>query len=88
MRPVLPIVVTLFGSLLAAQGELELPSLFSDHMVIQRDVKVPVWGWAAPGTEITVSLGGKSSKTRTGAEGPLSTKCSETLRKRSAFTSR
>ncbi len=69
MRPVLPIVVTLFGSLLAAQGELELPSLFSDHMVIQRDVKVPVWGWAAPDTEITVSLGGNSSKTRAGADG-------------------
>ena len=35
-----------------------LPRLFQDGMVLQRDVPVPVWGWAAPGTEVQVSLGG------------------------------
>lgn len=38
-------------------GDLWLPSVFSDHMVLQRDMPVPVWGRAAPGAEISVRLG-------------------------------
>src|SRR5437867_231087 len=37
-----------------------LHPLFCDHLVLQRDAKVPVWGWAAPGTKVTVSLGGQT----------------------------
>ncbi len=33
---------------------LKLAALFSDHMVIQRGVPAPVWGWADPGDEVTV----------------------------------
>lgn len=39
-----------------AQAELELARLFSDHMVLQRDMPLPVWGWAAPGEEVTVTI--------------------------------
>jgi sialate O-acetylesterase len=39
-----------------AQAELELARLFSDHMVLQREMPLPVWGWAAPGEEITVTI--------------------------------
>ena len=38
-------------------GDLWLPSVFSDHMVLQRDMPVPVWGTAIPGAEIAVTLG-------------------------------
>lgn len=31
--------------------------LFGDHMVMQREAQVPVWGWAAPGTNVEVRLG-------------------------------
>lgn len=34
---------------------LSLAGLFSDGMVLQRNADAPVWGWAAPGTSITVS---------------------------------
>lgn len=34
---------------------LRLHALFSDHMVLQRDASVPVWGWAEPGETVTVS---------------------------------
>jgi sialate O-acetylesterase len=34
---------------------LKQPQLFSDYMVLQRGVPIPVWGEAAPGEEITVS---------------------------------
>lgn len=34
---------------------LRLHALFSDHMVLQRDASVPIWGWAEPGETVTVS---------------------------------
>ncbi len=33
---------------------VELPAVFSDHMVLQREMPVPVWGTAEPGEEVTV----------------------------------
>jgi len=34
---------------------LRTASVFSDHMVIQRDTITPLWGWAQPGSKVTVS---------------------------------
>lgn len=48
---------------------MRLSALFSDHMVLQRDLAIPVWGWAAPGEAITVELAGKSAKATAGADG-------------------
>lgn len=39
---------------------LETASHFSDHMVLQRDAKVPIWGTAAPGAKVTVSFAGQT----------------------------
>ena len=44
--------------LFAALATLELPAIFSDHMVLQRDQAIPVWGTAAPGEVVTVRLEG------------------------------
>ena len=38
-------------------GDLWLPSLFTDHMVLQRDRPIPVWGRAEPGATVRVQLG-------------------------------
>lgn len=46
-----------FGKISA--GELKLAAVFSDHMVLQRDKPVPVWGWADQGEKITVEFGGQ-----------------------------
>ncbi len=46
-----------------------LHPLFTDNMVLQRDVKTPVWGWAAPNTKITVELDGKQVACQSGADG-------------------
>jgi hypothetical protein len=32
---------------------------FSDHMVLQREVAAPVWGWSTPGDVVVVFLDGK-----------------------------
>lgn len=50
-------------------GDPSLPALFSDHMVMQRGVPVPVWGWADPGERITVVIGVESRTAVANAQG-------------------
>lgn len=40
------------------RAELALAPVFTDHMVLQRDVPLPVWGRAAPGELVTVEFAG------------------------------
>ena len=46
------------GSLLTAA--LKPSSMFGDHMVLQRDMPVPVWGTAEPGEQVKVSFADQS----------------------------
>lgn len=39
-----------------SRAEVSLPRVFSDHAVLQRSARTPVWGWAAPGEQVTVKL--------------------------------
>lgn len=52
-----------------ARGEITLPSVFSDHAVLQRDKPIPVWGKALPGERVSVSLGGNSRDATADAAG-------------------
>lgn len=47
-----------------ARAAVRLPSLFTDRMVLQRDMPVPVWGWAAPGETVTVKIAGQILTTK------------------------
>ena len=38
-------------------GLLACRRLLGDGMVVQRDVRIPVWGWASPGSSVRVVLG-------------------------------
>jgi sialate O-acetylesterase len=49
-------------------AEITLPAILGDHMVLMRG-KATVWGWAAPGSTITVSLAGRGSTALAGADG-------------------
>jgi sialate O-acetylesterase len=40
-------------------AEIRLPHALSDHAVLQRGVPIHIWGWATPGSELTVSLHGQ-----------------------------
>ncbi len=53
----------------AAAGSVTLNELFTDHMVLQRDMPLPVWGTAAPGEPITITLGSTTVQTAAGADG-------------------
>ena len=52
----------LFAVLLVASAQaprkVTLPKLISDKMVLQRDVELDIWGWADPGTWVTVRFNG------------------------------
>jgi sialate O-acetylesterase len=46
-----------------------LAGIFTDHMVLQRDVPLPVWGWAKAGGTVEVSLAGHTAKAAVNATG-------------------
>ncbi len=50
-------------------GSLRLSSIFNDHMVLQRDLPLAVWGWARPGLMVAVSLAGQSASTEANPAG-------------------
>jgi len=50
-------------------AEVRLPNVLGDHMVLQRDKPVKIWGWAAPGEPVTVTLAGREAKSTAAADG-------------------
>ncbi len=47
-----------------AETAEELPflhPLFTDHMVLQRDLPTPIWGWTRPGERVNVTIGSKTA---------------------------
>jgi sialate O-acetylesterase len=40
----------------AARADVKLPAVISSHMVLQREMPVPIWGTAAPGEKVTVKF--------------------------------
>jgi sialate O-acetylesterase len=53
------IYFTLICSIGVAHADLRLAGVFSDNMVLQRDARDSIWGWAAPGQKVTVEFAGK-----------------------------
>ena len=76
MRRFLAIIVCLLLSPLGgradeprAEAGLTLPAVFSDHMVLQRDRPVPVWGWANPDEDVSVEFAGQKKTAKADANG-------------------
>jgi sialate O-acetylesterase len=68
LRVVAFLLVTLCGALTVFAG-LQPAKIFSDHMVLQRDAAVPLWGKADAGTTVTVAFAGQSVKGKADKEG-------------------
>ena len=47
----------------AVHAEVKLHALFSNGAVLQRDQPVPVWGTAAEGEKVTVTIAGQTETT-------------------------
>lgn len=54
---------------LTALGQVRLPRLMSDGMVLQRGSQTKIWGWAAPKERITLRFKGSSYRVTANAEG-------------------
>jgi sialate O-acetylesterase len=54
---------------LALNAQVKLPSLIGDGMILQRDTKLNIWGWAGKGEKVTVKFKNKSYKSVTNAAG-------------------
>ena len=52
-----------------ALADVTLPALISDHMVLEKTAKVPIWGKAEPGESVTVTLDKQSVTGVADAEG-------------------
>jgi hypothetical protein len=59
----------LWGACASVQADVRLPALFSDHMVLQQDMTLPIWGWADPGEKVTVSIAGQTKSSTAGSDG-------------------
>jgi sialate O-acetylesterase len=45
----------LAGAAPDAAADVSLPAIFGDHMVLQQQAEVTVWGWANPSEEVTLT---------------------------------
>ncbi len=52
-------LVSLLALDLAAHAEVRLAAPFSDNMVLQQGMRVPIWGWADEGDVVTVTFRGQ-----------------------------
>jgi sialate O-acetylesterase len=62
MKVYLLVLLGLLAAVITASAtDLRLAQPFQDHMVLQRQMPLPIWGWADPKKTITVKLGDQSA---------------------------
>ena len=62
------LIAALLGGL-SVQAEIKMPAIFGDHMVLQQQAKIPLWGTAEPGETVQATLGKDTAETKAGADG-------------------
>ncbi len=68
MKQTISLLATLLFAPLQA-ADLKLAAVLCDHMVLQREKPVPVWGWADVGENVTVEFAGQKKSTVADASG-------------------
>lgn len=75
MKLLIPLATLLLAPLAALHAaDFRLGSPFSDHMVLQREKPVAVWGWADAGESVAVAFDDRTKTATAGAEGKWSLK--------------
>ena len=65
----LMVVLASISGLSTAHAELKLAGIFSDHVVLQRERAVPVWGWGDKDQVVTVEFAGQSVTAKVNDDG-------------------
>lgn len=72
-KSILLLFLTLGFALYADEGESEpvinLGAPFRDNMILQRNMKVPVWGWSKPGTKVSIEFATQKKSGKAGKNG-------------------
>ena len=71
LQPIMKKIIFLLGLFVCQSGfsQLKIAKIFGDHVVLQRQKAIPVWGWANPADKITATLAGQTQNTVTDANG-------------------
>jgi sialate O-acetylesterase len=71
MRVPIAAFVLLLASLAVAplRADVRVPRVFSGNAVLQRQMPIPVWGWADPQEEVAVEMNGRTARARADADG-------------------
>ncbi|UII26916.1 sialate O-acetylesterase [Fulvivirga maritima] len=71
MKLLLKILPLLFvvSSIHISQAQISASKVFTDHMVLQREADIPVWGNAKAGTKVTVELNQQKQSAYANADG-------------------
>ena len=72
MKRVAMIVIGLLMGALTAFGQLSMPNIFDDDMVLQQGKKVALWGEARPGAKVTARFADQRVSAVADAEGKWS----------------
>lgn len=67
MNRILLAALLLFS--LSASAQVRLPALVRDSMVLQRDTKLTIWGWASPGEKLTIRFNKRTYRATTDTNG-------------------
>jgi sialate O-acetylesterase len=57
-----------------ASAAIRLPKVIGNNMVLQREMPVPIWGWATAGQKVTVTFAGQDKSATAGADGKWTVK--------------
>ncbi|HVV99040.1 MAG TPA: sialate O-acetylesterase [Planctomycetaceae bacterium] len=63
------LVTELLAATSAVRADVRLPAVVGSNMVLQRDMPLPIWGWADPGEKVTVTLGDVTQSATAGDNG-------------------
>ena len=70
MKRITVFICTLLVCILQqAHAEVKLPRLVRDSMVLQRDAKIRIWGWATPGEKLSIRFNNRKYKATAGTDG-------------------
>jgi sialate O-acetylesterase len=67
-------VLTAMLAVAPASAAIRLPKVIGDNMVLQREMPVPIWGWATAGQKVTVTFAGQDKSVTAGADGKWTVK--------------
>ncbi len=68
------LILSAFTLAMPSWGNVQMPRVFSNSMILQRGVAAPVWGWAEAGEKVTVHFAGQQKEATADANGKWSLK--------------